>query len=465
MNKLPFLLEDTIVALATPYGKSAIAIIRISGKQSFEILDKIYINLKGNKLLDKKPNRIYHGYITEDEDKEIIDEVLVYIYKKPNSFTKEDSIEISCHGSLYIIKKIITIIINNGARIAKPGEFTQRAFLNGRFNLAQAEAVADIIDSENSIAHKNAIKQLRGGFSIELEELRNKLIYFASMLELEIDFSEEDVEFANIDELRTTLNNILNITLKLIESFKQGNVVKNGIPITIVGKPNVGKSTIMNALLNEYKAIVSNIPGTTRDIIEDQLTIDGITFRIADTAGLRNTTDEIESLGIELTKGKISKSSIIIYVYDLSNNNDNELMNEINQIKQLSIPIIIVGNKLDLLNNKKLQTTPRDGNTIFISANEKESVTTLKKKIIEVCHEYNVINNNDNLITNVRHYESLSNVKKSILTTINSINNNASHDILAIDLKNAIYSLGEITGSITNDGILNNIFSKFCIGK
>jgi tRNA modification GTPase len=459
-----FLFEDTIVALATASGKSAIAVIRVSGKDTFNITDSIFINPKGKKIINQKSHSILFGNIL-DNNQQIIDEVLISIFRSPHSFTKEDSVEISCHGSLYIINTIIALLIKNGARLARPGEFTQRAFLGGRLNLAQAEAVADIIEAENKASHLVAINQMRGGFSLELKQLREELIYLASMLELELDFSEEDVKFADPAQLNNLVNNLLNLISKLLESFKQGNAIKNGITVSIVGNPNAGKSTLLNSILNDYKAIVSDVPGTTRDIIEDKVNLDGICFRFCDTAGLRTTQDKVEEIGIQLTKNKIKTSNIIIYVFDLTSQTYNEALRELEAINTLDTPIIIVGNKIDAIDQINLPLPQETPNLIFISAHQKADIEKLKQTIVNVAYSYNILTNNENLLTNIRHHTCLEKAKESIITVIETINNGGTNDLLIIDLKKTINILGEITGEITTEDILDSIFSKFCIGK
>ncbi|MDH5474500.1 MAG: tRNA uridine-5-carboxymethylaminomethyl(34) synthesis GTPase MnmE, partial [Cyclobacteriaceae bacterium] len=340
-------IQDTIIALATPQGVGAIAVIRLSGDDAISITNKVF---KG-KDLEKQPSHTIHfGTLrgkSEDKGEAIIDEVLVSIFKTPTSFTKENVVEISTHGSPYIVKQVIKLLLKNGARLAKPGEFTQRAFLNGQFDLAQAEAVADLINSDTAASHEAAMNQMRGGFSKEIGRLREELIHFASMIELELDFGEEDVEFADRDDLKALINKLLVVIEALIKSFDLGNVIKNGVPTVIAGKPNAGKSTLLNALLNEERAIVSEIAGTTRDSIEDEITIEGINFRFIDTAGLRETTDTIEAIGVERTQAKMKTASLIIYMFDLVNDSVTEILKEVNRLENSGKPFVCVGNKID----------------------------------------------------------------------------------------------------------------------
>lgn len=450
--------EETIVALSTPPGTSAIAVIRLSGNNSFSITNKIF---KGKDLSGVNSHTIHFGTIRDGE--KILDEVLVSVFKGPNSFTKEDVIEISCHGSEFIIQEILQLLIREGARHARPGEFTKRAFLNGTFDLAQAEAVADLIASDSEAAHQAAINQMRGGFSQDIRQLREQLIHFASMIELELDFSEEDVEFADRDHLIELINHIKRVVNTLLESFVLGNVIKNGIPTVIAGKPNAGKSTLLNALLNEEKAMVSEIPGTTRDFIEDELIIDGVVFRFIDTAGLRETKDKLEAMGIERTRQKMTTASLIIYLFDINNTSEKELMNNLSELKELNTPYIVVGNKID--RDKKNRAEFRNFNgIIYISAANKIGIEDLKKEIVAQVNLKSFKTGNT-MVTNVRHYESLLHTREALDKVIDGVRTGISGDLLAQDIRTALYHLGEITGEITTDDLLDNIFSKFCIGK
>src|SRR5688500_13065584 len=365
-------MTDTIVALATAQGISAIAVIRLSGTDAIKITQKVF----SGKKLDEQPSHTIHFGLLKDENK-AIDEVLISIFKAPNSFTKENAVEISCHGSPFIVKEIIKTLLNEGARLAQPGEFTKRAFLNGRFDLAQAEAVADLINAETDNARQAALNQMRGGFSKEINHLREELIHFASLIELELDFGEEDVEFAKRDDLRTLILKIQSYLQALISSFDQGNVIKNGVATVIAGKPNAGKSTLLNALLNEERAIVSDIPGTTRDAIEDEIVMGGINFRFIDTAGLRETKDVIESIGVERTRERMKKASLILYLVDLSNTTEDEVTEQLYELSSLGIPYLLVGNKIDRADQNLVKLLGQK-NFIFISASEKTNLSLLK---------------------------------------------------------------------------------------
>lgn len=459
--------EDSICAIATPSGIGAISIIRISGKKSFQILKKIF-KPKSKKInfSDLKPFSIIYGHIIFEN--EIIDEVLVSVFKAPNSYTGENCIEISCHGSIYIQHKILEILIKSGAILAKPGEFTMRAFFNCKMDLSQAEAVADLISSSSQSSHRVAINQLRGGFSNDIKKLRTELLDFASLIELELDFSEEDVEFADRKKLNTLIENIKYEVNKLINSYKLGNVIKKGIPVAIIGKTNVGKSTLLNAILNEDKAIVSEIPGTTRDSIEDTFVINGVIFRFIDTAGLRDSEDEIEQIGISRTYENIKKASIILYVVDISETCVEEINTNINDLKKViaddSKKIILVANKID-----KLVDVPKGGKqlfeweTVFVSAKRNENVQLLSEVIYKSVDLK--VGNDETIVTNIRHYEALLNASDSIKNIVQGLENGISGDLLAMDIRQALHYLGEITGQVTVEEVLGNIFSKFCIGK
>ncbi len=451
--------QDTIVALATAPGIGAIGIIRISGRNSFQIVNSLFPN---KDLNSQKTHTIHYGHLLKNN--QILDEVVVSLFKGPQSYTKEDIIEISCHGSPYLIQKIIEALIDSGARLAKPGEFTQRAFLNGRFDLAQAEAVADLIASENETAHQAAINQMRGGFSGEIKKLKEELIHFASMIELELDFSEEDVEFANRDELKSLVNKIQMAIQELIESFSLGNVIKKGIPTVIAGKPNSGKSTLLNALLNEERAIVSDIPGTTRDVIEDEIILGGIPFRFVDTAGIRDTEDQVEAMGVARTHIKIREASVLLYLVDLKNDHLSSYKEQLSYLEAQEVPFIIVGNKLDQAGEFLKTHIQADDRAVLISAASKNNLESLKSKLIEIL-DISQFKNSNTIVTNVRHYEGLIQTKEAMQKVLKGISDNITHDFLAADIRQSLHALGEITGEITNDDLLNNIFSKFCIGK
>ena len=446
--------ENTICAIATGSVTSAIAIIRVSGNEAIQIANTIF----SKDLKNTKSHTIIYGNILDGEN--IIDEVLLSIFKNNKSFTGEESVEISSHGSIYIQNKIMQLLIKNGCRTATEGEFTMRAFKNGKMDLSQAESVADLIASDSEIAHKTAIKQLRGGFSSNLNFLRNKLIEFASLIELELDFSEEDVEFANRKDFEKLLEIIKKELEKLIQSFKVGNAIQKGIPVAILGAPNVGKSTLLNCLLNDKKAIVSNIAGTTRDAIEDELNIEGIKFRFIDTAGIRDTKDEIENLGIRKTMEKAESSHIILYLIDVNTNINNQL-EELKKVKEtINEQLFIVVNKIDL----KKDTSFNLENAIQISAKKNIGITELKSTLLNVVNSKN-LSSNDTIITNLRHYQELKLTLNEINVIINGIRSGITGDFLSINIRQALSHLGSITGEVTTDTLLGNIFGKFCIGK
>lgn len=451
--------QDTIIAPATAAGIGAIAVIRLSGAESIEITNKVF---KGKDLSKVDSHTIHFGTIRNDDNK-ILDEVLVSIFIGPNSFTKENVIEISTHGSPYIVKQIIQLLITKGARTAKPGEFTQRAFLNGQFDLAQAEAVADLISSDSEASHQMALNQMRGGFSADIKHLRERLIHFASLIELELDFGEEDVEFADRDDLKKLINNLLSVINPLINSFDLGNVIKDGIPTVIAGKPNAGKSTLLNALLNEEKAIVSDVAGTTRDYIEDEIFIEGIKFRFVDTAGLRETTDKVEAIGVERSREQLGKASLILYMFDAEELiNDSELQKELNEIKELGIPYIFIANKQDKVPTDIIKNSQKEFS--FISAKTKENLDPLKDSILKKIGADD-FKAGETIVTNARHYENLFHTKESLEKVLEGLSVNITGDFLAMDIRQSLHFLGEITGLITTDDLLDNIFSKFCIGK
>lgn len=396
-----------------------------------------------------------------DEEKPI-DEVLVSIFKEGNSFTKENSVEISCHGSMVIVKAIIKLFLKQGVRLAEPGEFTKRAFFNGRFDLAQAEAVADLIHAETDNARQAALNQMRGGFSKEIQHLRDELIHFASLIELELDFGEEDVEFAKRDDLRKLIIRIQSYLESLIQSFDQGNVIKNGVPIVIAGKPNAGKSTLLNALLNEEKAIVSEIAGTTRDVIEDEVTLGGIRFRFMDTAGLRETADVVEAIGVQRTHESMKKASLILYLFDLSSTTLAEINEEVQTVQSVGIPYLKIGNKIDKADESLLKELSPD--FILISAASKTNISLLKEKLL-ARFQVTEIKQGDVVVTNLRHFQNLVQTNQSLNKVLQGMDEGATGDFLAMDIRQSLHYLGEITGTITSDDLLANIFSKFCIGK
>ena len=446
--------NDTICALATGGGMSAIALIRLSGTDSIKIANKIF----SKELQNKKSHTVHFGTILEGT--KIIDEVVLTIFYKDHSFTGEETVEISCHGSTYIQNKILELLIINGVRVAIPGEFTMRAFKNGKLDLSQAESVADLIESESAAAHETAIKHLRGGFSKKLKTLRAKLIDFASLIELELDFSEEDVEFANRNQLKNLVSEMHKEVSSLIESFKLGNVIKNGIPVAILGAPNVGKSTLLNSLLNEDKAIVSNIAGTTRDSIEDELIIKGYNFRFIDTAGIRKTEDIIETLGIEKTLLQANKSTIIIYLIDATLDINQQLIDIKKLEKEDQRKVIKVINKIDLNKNIKNQLD----DIVYISAKEKKGLEKLKDEILDFTN-LNSLSNNNTIITNQRHFDQLNKTINELNMIIDGLSNGLSSELLSINIKQSLFHLGLITGEVSTDDLLANIFGKFCIGK
>ncbi|MBD0831812.1 tRNA uridine-5-carboxymethylaminomethyl(34) synthesis GTPase MnmE [Aestuariibaculum sediminum] len=464
--------QDTIVALATPSGAGAIAVIRLSGNDAIKIADSCFKSVTNNKSLTKqKTHTIHLGHIIDGA--KTIDEVLVSVFKNPNSYTGEDVVEVSCHGSNYIQQEIIQLFLRKGCRMASAGEFTLRAFLNGKLDLSQAEAVADLIASDNEASHQIAMQQMRGGFSSEIAKLREELMNFASLIELELDFAEEDVEFADRTQFKELIERISLVLKRLIDSFAVGNVIKNGIPVAIVGEPNVGKSTLLNALLNEERAIVSDIAGTTRDTIEDEISIGGIGFRFIDTAGIRETKDVVESIGIKKTFEKIEQSQVVIYLFESLKfkNQSSEYITEIEKVKNKYPlkPLIVVINKVDLLNDDELafiknQLAPLNITLETISAKKHTGVDELKDELLSFVNT-GALRNNDTIVTNTRHYDSLLKALEEIEKVKYGLETGLSGDLLAIDIRQALYYFGEITGEITNDDLLGNIFANFCIGK
>jgi len=449
--------QDTIIALSTPPGSGAIGVIRLSGPDAIVLTNSVF----SGKDLEKQASHTLHFGLIKDGG-QIVDEVVAGLFVAPKSYTKENVVEISCHGSNYIIQQLINLLISKGARAAKPGEFTLRAFLNGAFDLSQAEAVADLIASNSKASHDVAMQQMRGGFANELKALREQLIHFASMIELELDFAEEDVEFANRDQLRNLVTRINHVLSRLISSFELGNVIKNGVPIVIAGKPNVGKSTLLNALLNEERAIVSDIAGTTRDTIEDELTIGGIVFRFIDTAGIRDTADVIEALGVERTLEKMKQAKLIIYMADAAQSTE-EIEEQVRGLTKLEIPYLILLNKADLLSAHQREEFARL-QVVFISAKEKLGIEEIKETLLEQVNLHH-INTSETLVTNIRHVEALKQTENALQRVLANVDNPVTSDFLAMDIKQALHYLGEITGTVTTDDLLENIFTKFCIGK
>ncbi|MCW3084051.1 MAG: tRNA modification GTPase MnmE [Bacteroidetes bacterium] len=464
---LQTLSNDTIVALATPQGIGAIGVIRLSGPAAISICESVFAtkNLKKKTLNDKDSHTIHFGVI-HDEDI-ILDEVLVSLFKAPHSYTSENTVEISCHGSGFIQQQVIQLFLKKGARMANQGEFTLRAFLNGKLDLSQAEAVADLISSNSATSHQVAMQQMRGGFSNQIKTLRQNLIDFASLIELELDFAEEDVEFADRSDLKNLVSTIQRIVQRLIDSFEVGNVIKNGIPVAIVGKPNAGKSTLLNVLLEEDRAIVSDIPGTTRDVIEDELNIDGVLFRIIDTAGIRETNDIIESIGVEKTYEQIKLSSIAIYLFDVHEITPNELTQIVKDIQPHlhNSQLILVANKID---KEDMAYTYREfegfKDMLFVSAKENQGIDLLKKHLVHL-FDNRTVNVTETIVTNARHVEALRHTNVALIKVLDGLNMNVTGDFLAMDIRTALHHLGEITGEISSDDLLANIFSRFCIGK
>lgn len=465
------ILNDTIVALASASGAGAIAVIRVSGPNAINLVAKVFNSVKGKDLTKQKSHTLHLGYIVDNE--KVIDQVLVSLFKGTNSYTGEPTVEISCHGSTYIQQQILQLLLRNGCRMATAGEFTMRSFLNGKMDLSQAEAVADLIASDNEASHQIAMQQMRGGFSNEIAKLREELLNFASLIELELDFSEEDVEFADRTAFRTLVNRIQFVLKRLIDSFAVGNVIKNGIPVAIVGEPNVGKSTLLNALLNEDRAIVSDIAGTTRDTIEDELVINGIGFRFIDTAGIRETTDVVEHIGIQKTFEKIEQAQVVLYLFEslkFKEQGDDYIV-EIEKIKNKypQKPLIVVVNKIDLLTEAEINeiTTKISGLQVVlqtISAKNKLGIDELKSQLLAFVNT-GALRNNETIVTNTRHYDSLNKALEEIQKVQYALDANVPADLMAIDIRQTLYYFGEITGEVTNDELLGNIFANFCIGK
>lgn len=462
--------QDTIVALATPSGSGAIAIIRISGPDAITIASQVFASVSGKDITKQKTHTLHLGHIVDDN--KIYDQVLLSLFKGTNSYTGENTVEISCHGSTYIQQQIIQLLLRKGCRMANAGEFTLRAFLNAKLDLSQAEAVADLIASDNEASHQIAMQQMRGGFSNEIARLREELLNFASLIELELDFAEEDVEFADRSQFTELLQRIVFVLKRLIDSFAVGNVIKNGIPVAIVGEPNVGKSTLLNALLNEERAIVSDIAGTTRDTIEDELVINGIGFRFIDTAGIRETQDVVESIGIKKTFEKIEQAQVVVYLVDgyqltVDSSSLDKLKVEIEKVKnQFPLkPLVIIGNKADKLTTEQknaiLAALPE---LHLISAKENIGVEELKDKLLSFVNT-GTLRNNETIVTNTRHYDSLLKALEEIQKVQFGLQSGLPADLMAIDIRQALYYFGEITGQVTNDELLGNIFANFCIGK
>ncbi|MGN6164450.1 MAG: tRNA uridine-5-carboxymethylaminomethyl(34) synthesis GTPase MnmE [Flavisolibacter sp.] len=453
--------DDTIVALATPPGVGAIGVIRLSGKKAIDIANALF----PSKDLHQQPSHTLHvGYLKNKE--KVLDEVVVSLYKAPRSYTGENIIEISCHGSPFIHQQIVDACIQHGARLAKPGEFTQRAFLNGKLDLTQAEAVADLIASNTQASHKTALNNIRGGFSQALKDLREELIKFSALIELELDFSQEDVEFVDRSQLMQLVQNAKEHTGRLMQSFQLGNVIKNGVSVAIIGKPNAGKSTLLNALLNEDRAIVSHIPGTTRDTIEEVLNIDGILFRLIDTAGIRNHSEDIiETVGIEKSLQKMKQADVVLYLFDVNEEQPQDLALVVSDLEKEKIHFLLVGNKVDLIDeNAAREKFVYQSGIIFISAKTGLHLEVLKERMVDTVFQKDVTNESV-IVTNARHFHALKEVHFALNEVMEGLQNKIPGDLLALDIRRCLQYLGEITGEITNEDQLDYIFSKFCIGK
>ena len=469
-EKIPYT-DDTIVALATATGVGAISVIRLSGKEAIELSDKVFKTVSGKPLSEAPSHTVHLGTIKSEN--QVIDECLATIFKGKRSYTGEPVVEFSCHGSAYITQEVIKLCLANGARLAEAGEFTKRAFLNGKLALNQAEAVADLIASDSKASHQVALQQMRGGFTSEIEGLRQELLNFASLIELELDFSEEDVEFADRSQFEQLLKRIKTTLQGLVQSFSAGNAIKNGIPVAIVGKPNAGKSTLLNTLLNEERAIVSDIAGTTRDTIEETLHIDGFTFRFIDTAGIRDTKDQIEAIGVEKAKEKIKKAQIVLYLYNEKENTTDEVIHFVTENYHKEAKFILLHKKIEDLqevitpfDNEILASIPEEYifSQLKISAKENINIDELKK-ILSLYVKNLSPSAGNTIITNIRHYEALNNALQALEKVEEGMQIHLSGDLLAIDIRETLYHLGSITGAVSNDELLGNIFSRFCIGK
>ena len=450
--------EETICALSTPQGVGGIAVVRVSGSQAWVIVSKLF----SKPLQPEQKRKALFGCIFDG--KEILDEVVVTLFQGPHSFTGEDVVEIACHGSRYVQQRILQLLQENGCRMATAGEYTMRAYLNGRMDLSRAEAVGDVIASESAAAHKQAVHQMRGGFSKEIDGLRERLIHFASLLELELDFSEEDVEFADRTQLLNLLNEILKVVVQLRDSFQLGNAIKNGVPVAIVGAPNAGKSTLLNALLNEERAIVSDIAGTTRDTVEEVLNVEGIQFRFIDTAGIRETSDTIEKMGIARSMEKVSHAQLVLLLVDVVNTSQAQIDEMLESIRSHARPeakVLVVFNKID--SNPNFELNVEGADTLCISAKEGSGISELRSWLVESFAP--LLNESDTVVTNARHFESLRLAALSLEEVLNGMNLGVPSDLLTVDIRKTLYHLSEITGSISADDILHSIFGKFCIGK
>lgn len=460
MKHLAQQLGDTIVALATPPGLGAIGVIRLSGNKAIEIAAECFY---GKDLSNQKSHTLHLGTI-RDEKGLVIDEVLASLFKAPKSYTKENVVEVSCHGSPYILQRVIELFVEKGARMAKPGEFTLRAFLNGQMDLSQAEAVADLIASSSEASHDLAMRQMRGGFSDQIQGLRQELIDFAALIELELDFGEEDVEFADREDLRLLVEKIQKLIRQLMDSFQLGNVLKTGVSTVIAGRPNAGKSTLLNAFLNEERAIVSAIAGTTRDVIEENLNINGVQFRLGDTAGIREAQDQIESIGVEKTFEQIKQSSVLLYVFDVTTLPLSEVEADLQKLARADLPVLVIGNKIDLLGNWSMDTSNIPHKTLFISAGKKENIEAVRQALFELVIKGEV-QTESTIVTNARHFDALQKSDESLSAVLTGMASGITSDFVAMDIRASLHHLGQITGEIHTDDLLDSIFSRFCIGK
>lgn len=458
MNKLSGW-NDTIVALSTPQGIGAIGVIRLSGTEAWQIVDRLF---PSKDILRQATHTLHVGFLKHND--QVLDEAVVALFKGPRSYTGEDVVELSCHGSPYILEQVINACVTEGARMAKPGEFTQRAFLNGKLDLTQAEAVADLIASNSAAAHHTALHNIRGGFSAVLKDLRDELIQFSALIELELDFSQEDVEFADRTRLYELITHAQSVTGQLIQSFRLGNVIKNGIQVAIIGKPNAGKSTLLNALLNENRAIVSDIAGTTRDTIEEVLNIEGVLFRLIDTAGIRDhTADAIEMIGVEKSREKMRSADLVLYLFDVKDTAE-EVASAVKEIEATGTPYVLLGNKADTLPEETLKEKFSSLEVLFLSAKHVLNIEALKKRLVDAVISGD-LSSEDTIVTNARHYQALQQVAAALADTKNGMDNGLPGDLLALDIRRCLHFIGEITGEINTEDKLDYIFSKFCIGK
>jgi len=459
---LPPALADTIIALSTPPGAGAIAVLRLSGPSAIGITDLVF---HGNQLADQRGHTLHYGTIRDEE--RILDEVVVGLFRGPRSYTREDVVEISCHGSDYIVQQLIKLFVRCGARLAEAGEFTKRAFLHGAFDLAQAEAVADLIAADSALSHQVAMQQMRGGFSRELRDLRARLVQFASLLELELDFGEEDVEFADRTGLVALCQEVQGLVRRLLRSFELGNVIKNGVTTVIAGRPNAGKSTLLNALLHEERAIVSAVAGTTRDLIEDEVSIEGIRFRFVDTAGLRDTTDVVESMGVERTKKRVLQAAVVVYLFDVTTTSPQELEAEVEALHvPAGVPVLAVGNKLDVASDPEISVYADRPDTVLIAASRGDGLDELQAALLRHVRGAGLDRTGSStIVTNLRHARSLEATAAALDAVLVGLATGAGTELVAADLRQALAALGEITGEISNDDLLTSIFTQFCIGK